>query len=242
MASAAPRTVQCVPTLGGSAAPWSVGAPPPRHRGCGDGPAAARHTARPDRGRGTACASAQPPGSRARPRARSQCSRCPPPRPARCARDAPIPAVRSVIAPSRSGSLAPSRSARSPASAAGPCCSSCCPGTAGLRTAHSARYFWDATLEPTTRMPTALVAPVSRQIGVAFGEPFVQPLVEPGPLHAGTGFADLFGLVMRYAELLDLDPHGAILGQRRSTIERESRTRERQFADPRSRSGRRTAG
>ena len=62
---------------GGSAAPSPAGAPRPRHHGRAAGPAAARHTARPDLARGTACASARPPGSRARPRARSRCSRRP---------------------------------------------------------------------------------------------------------------------------------------------------------------------
>ena len=111
---------------GGSAAPSPAGAPRPRRHGRAAGPAAARHRAPPDLARGTACASVRPPGSRARPRARSRYLRRPPPRPARCARGAPGPAVRCATAPDRSGSLARSRSARSPACAAGPCCSSCC--------------------------------------------------------------------------------------------------------------------
>ena len=66
--------------------------------------AAARHRAPPDLAPGTACASARPPGSRARPRARSRYLRRPPPKPARCRRRGPGPAGALLpTVPDRSG-------------------------------------------------------------------------------------------------------------------------------------------
>ena len=79
VASAAPRTVRACPRRASSAAPSPAGSPRLHHHARAAGPAAARHRAPPDLARGTACASARPPGSTARPHARSRCLERPPP-------------------------------------------------------------------------------------------------------------------------------------------------------------------
>ena len=103
--------------------------------------------------------------------------------------------------------------------------------SAGHRT-RAGRLHPNRQIELDTRMATALVATIGEQSG----KRLVSRMFSPSSARSTEprlASADPFGPAVRHAELVELDPHGAIREQRRRTVKGEGRTRERQLPEPR---------